>query len=218
MELQGGSGDIRDLLVNSCFVLPLAFAVWKFDDDEVFLSNKLKLMISAKQNCLEPYDFVKAMHHSFGSFLNTAVEKVDKAAARQSARNDYASPINILGEEFTLKLSFYAEKQLYVFTADNSKKPAVQNAKTNDAESELKTLLDALPVFIWQKDRNLKITYCNEAYAKALESSKDAVVRDNLKLIPSSKREGYSYQGVYASKARKFTEHVILGGARRLLS
>lgn len=211
MNFETNKGDFYNLLVDSSFILPLAFAVWKPQGDEVFISNKLKLMISATSNFLDPYDFVKIMQKSFGSFLNIAVEKISN---QQSARNDYISSINILGEAFSLKLSFNREKQIYVFSADNSKKQDSKNIV-----SELENILDTLPIYIWQKNKDLKLTYCNKAYASAVESSKDYVISNNIKLISQSRKDSvYVDQSLYSSKPKKINEHAIINGSRRLLS
>ncbi len=211
MNFETNTKDIRDILVDSSFILPISFAVWKLDGDEIFISNKLKLMISATSNFLNPYDFVKIMQRSFGSFLNIAVEKISN---QQSVRNDYISSINILGEEFSLKLSFNKEKQIYVFSADNSKK-----IDSKDEISEIEKILDALPIYVWQKNKDLKITYCNKAYANAMESSKDYIISNNIKLISPSKRDSvYVDQSLYSSKPKKIVEHVVINGSRRLLA
>ena len=210
MNLKSTTDDIRNLLAESSFILPFSFAIWRLGEDEVFLSNKLSLMISAGSNFLDAYNFVKMMHRTFGSFLNTAVDKIGDG----DRRKDFSSSVNILGEEFSLKLTFFKEKELYLFVADNSKK-----SDPKSVTLELEKILDSLPICVWQKNKDLKITYCNDAYAKALETNKEYVLLNNIKLIPPSRRRSiYVDQNLYSSKPKKALEHIVINGSRRLLS
>ncbi len=191
---------VQGLLTEIGAALPLAFAVWRSGEEEVFISDKLRSMLSADSNTPDAYTFVKLMRRKFGSFLNVAVEKIVAGADGYS---------NVLSNKnVDLKLTLY--KDIYLFTANDR--------STQNAALEMEKILDALPVYVWQKDRNLQITYCNEAYAKAVESNKEQAVANNVKLISSSKRGVYIDQSLYSSKPKKFTEHVVINGERRLLS
>jgi signal transduction histidine kinase len=210
MSFESNTRRIRNLLVDSSFILPIAYAVWEFQGDEVFVSDRLKQMLSYDSNFVDPYDFVKLMQKSFGSFLQTALKKISQD---YTDKLYYSSTINILGEDFVLKLLFNQDKQFYLLLIDNAKKSEI---KKND--SELEKILDALPVYVWQKDKDLKITYCNKAYASAVESTRDYVVANNIKLIsPSRKDSIYVDQSLYSSKPKKLNERVVINGERRLL-
>ena len=190
-----GSCDFQEVLTDIGPFLPLSFAVWKSGYDEVF---------------------VKSMQKVFGTFLNTAVEKIELG------RSDYSASVTASeGERYLLNLKFYVESKNYVFTImqENEKKDnARQNTNYKMDAAELAQILDHLPVYVWQKNRNLQITYCNESYAKALEASKDYVISNNVKLISVSRRGVYIDQSLYSTKPKKSTEHVVIKGARRLLS
>ncbi|MDR1391223.1 MAG: PAS-domain containing protein [Holosporales bacterium] len=211
MDLESEKENIYCLLTDSVVTLPLAFAVWKLQGDEVVVSNKLASMISADDNFVDPYEFVKLTTKMFNSFLNIAVEKVSDI---HSNKRDYSSTINLLGEDFFLKLSFNENKKFYIFIVENSK----ENDK-NNTSIEFEKILDALPVYVWQKNKDLKITYCNKAYANALESTPEHVISNNIKLIPISQKGSiYVDQSLYFSKLKKMSEHVVINGDRRLLA
>ena len=210
-----GTSDFQKVLTDVSPFLPLPFAVWKSGYDEVFVSDKLRIMLSVNQNIVDAYSFVKSMQKVFGTFLNTAVEKIELG------RTEYSASVALSeAKEYTLNLKFYAEKETYVFTVQETEKndDTHQKSASKIDASELDKILDFLPVYIWQKNRNLQVTYCNEAYAKALEASKDYVIANNVKLISASRRGVYVDQSLYSNKPKKSTEHVVINGSRRLLS
>lgn len=202
------NSNLTNLLFDSAIDFPIAFASWKLYGDEVFVSNRLRQILKVGSNILEPYDFVKNMQKTFGSFLNIAVEKISQS---DFYGNYYSSVINILGLEYSLKLSINREKQVYLFTLDSKAEKPQEN-------KDLEAILDSIPIYIWQKDKNLKITYCNKPYADALESTKENVIKNNIKLIPQSKNSVYVDHSLYLTKPKKLTEHVIINGSRRLVS
>lgn len=217
MNFRVETDTFLDLIANICPALPISFAVWRLGGDEVFISDKLCTTLSINQNIIDAYSFVKSMHEVFGSFLNVAVEKIERG------RKEYSSSATMSqNDEVLLNLKFYAEKKIYVFTTtkETGTKGSVSSKTTTNETNcfELDKILDILPIYVWQKDRNLQITYCNEAYAKALEASKEYVLSNNVKLISASRRGVYIDQSLYSTKPKKSTEHVIINGSRRLLS
>ena len=193
-----------DKLTDVMECLPFPFAMWKFGENDVFVSNSLGTIISVNSCRIDAYMFVKAMKKSFGSFLNTAVEKIE------IGEKHYSDKVIRENEEFLLNLEFFNGKGIYVLS--------VSKIEKQSENLDISGILDQLPVCIWQKDRNLRITYCNNAYANALETSKEDVISNNLKLISTSKRGIYIDQNLYSSQPKKFNEHVVLHGDRRLLS
>lgn len=200
------NSELTELLFNSIADLPIAFATWKMQGDQIFISERLKKILKTDKNILTPYEFVRNMQRTFGSFLNTSVEKV----SMPDFFGSYSSSINILGQEYNLKLSFNKIKQTYMFLLDN------KTEKNHD--NSFIDILDSLPIYVWQKDKDLKITYCNKPYADALESTKENVIKNNLKLVPQSKNSVYVDHSLYLTKPKKLTEHVIINGSRRLIS
>ena len=205
------NNKIFSLLANSSIVLPLSYGAWFSGGDEIFVSNKLKLLIGASENIIDPYHFVQLMQNIFGSFLNIAVEKV---TLDTNTCNEYSSTMkSASGELLNLKLVFDSKKMFYILLIDKAKDKDNFKEK-NDA---LTNIIDSIPLYIWQKDRDLRITYCNKKYSDALESTQSSVLANNLKLFSSSRKEGYIDQTLYSSKAKNFKEHTIIKGERRTL-
>lgn len=211
-----GAYDFQEVLADISPFLPISFAIWKSGNDEVFISEKLRTILSVKQNIIDAYSFVRSMQKLFGTFLNTAVEKIEQGRA------DYSASATLSEDtDYLLNLKFYAGRETYVFTAIQEflqKDNARRKSACEIDESELNRILDFLPMYVWQKNRNLQITYCNESYAKALEASKDYVISNNVRLISASRRGVYVDQSLYSTKPKKSREHVVINGSRRLLS
>ena len=49
--------------------------------------------------------------------------------------------------------------------------------------NKLQTTLDKLPILIWHRDQDQRITYCNLAYAAAVEADSQMVQREGIELI-----------------------------------
>ncbi len=180
-----GTSDFQKALTDISPFLPLSFAVWRSGCDDVFVSDKLRAVLSVKQNILDAYSFVKSMQKIFGVFLNTAVEKIEQG------RDEYSAFSTVSEDgECLLNLKFYEEKETYVFTLTREtirKDNAPRSSNYKMDVSELDKILDSLPIYVWQKNRNLQITYCNDSYAKALEASKDYVISNNMRETPFTK-------------------------------
>ncbi|MDR2598173.1 MAG: PAS-domain containing protein [Holosporales bacterium] len=193
--------------------LPFAFAVWIFDGEEILVSDRLKsfLRCPLSGSFLSPLQFVKLCKSSFGDFLNSAIEKIGSPDSSESVTEFMADYVHPNGGKYVLRLRFYPECKAYILLLDEQ--------KNNDSERILNYILDTLPLYIWQKDKNLRITYCNKTYADALETSKNSVIERNLNLLTTPKYNSFPSAGYnqHASKPKKFSEHVVINGERRFL-
>jgi PAS domain S-box-containing protein len=193
--------------------LPVAFAAWIFDGGEVLISGKLKIILRAADpgNFLPPIRFVRLCKASFGDFLTKAVDEISSSNTSREVieYSTVYSPAD--GGKITLRLLFYPEFKVYILVIDEQGSPS--------SDHVLHSILDSLPLYIWQKDRNLRVVYCNKTYSDALETSKDAVIEKNLNLLTTPKYNSFSSSGYNqnASKPKKFNEHVVINGERRFL-
>ena len=211
MGLDSRDRSVCDLLMNSGVVLPLAYGAWFFDSDEVFLSNKLKLILSAADNFLKPHEFVQCMKSTFGSFLNTAVEEV---ALSQSTRREYSSITKSKnGEDYHIRLVFDQKKSFYILLVEKSK----EDKKLKYSDSMFDNIMNAIPLYVWQKNIDSQITYCNKKYSDALETAADLVIENNLKLVSAPRSGAYINQNIYSSKPKTFKDHAVIKGKRHML-
>ncbi len=84
----------------------------------------------------------------------------------------------------------------------------------------LRTWLDALPMPLWRRSRDLTITDCNEAYARALDTTPQAVLEQNLPLLGRNKAQqarALAEQALANGEGKTEAHHVVIDGARQLL-
>ncbi|WP_419903268.1 ATP-binding protein [Kiloniella sp.] len=81
-------------------------------------------------------------------------------------------------------------------------------------------LLDNLPVPVWMRDDQLSLTYCNQAYAKAVDSSPSEVLERNMELMDRSKvsqAHNLAKKALETENLVREKHHAIISGERRLL-
>jgi signal transduction histidine kinase len=203
---------INDLLVNSSAILPIAYASWIFHGDEVFVSDKLSAIIDTTCNLVEPDAFVKLMRKVFGSFLDVAIEKISKPNA---IRNEYSSAMEIDSNCVTLKLIFDKSKQIYMFTVSDTLRK--NEKKAEQSLVEMKEILDNLPIYIWKKNKDSRMMYCNKMYANALGVTKECVTTNNMDLISPNENATVNRK-LCITKQQESVKSIVINGSRRLLS
>jgi signal transduction histidine kinase len=105
--------------------------------------------------------------------------------------------------------------------ADISKTRALEakHAAATASAAAARTLLEAVPVPVWRRDGNLKLIDCNEAYAKALDTSRPRALADGRELAPESGRDKALdlARGAAGGTPRTEEHHIVIGGSRRLI-
>lgn len=86
---------------------------------------------------------------------------------------------------------------------------------------EAQTLLDSLPFPIWKRRNDLGLAFCNTAYAKALDTTTEAVIQEQHELTSPTALSGsgrtLSENALSSGAAQSERRHVILAGKRRLM-
>jgi signal transduction histidine kinase len=83
----------------------------------------------------------------------------------------------------------------------------------------LRTTLEAIPVPVWRRDRNLALVDCNAAYAAALDTTRDTALSDRRELAPAIGR-GKALElarAAAAGETRTERQHIVVSGSRRLI-
>ena len=82
-------------------------------------------------------------------------------------------------------------------------------------------LLDALPVPIWRRDGDLSLVYCNLAYARAVDRSRERVLGEAVELPGTALAEtsrGLARRALAQGEDQSENHHVVIAGERRLLA
>ncbi|WP_434616263.1 PAS-domain containing protein [Azospirillum sp. B2RO_4] len=81
--------------------------------------------------------------------------------------------------------------------------------------AELQAMADALPVPVWMRDRSLRLSWCNRAYARAVDGDPDSVVTEGRELTAAGRALAErARSGGFAQSDRA---PVVIGTERRLL-
>ncbi len=91
-----------------------------------------------------------------------------------------------------------------------------------EAERSLReALLDALPIPVWLRDHSLKLSYCNAAYAGAVDRERETAVADSVELLDQAQGEpgqDLARKAREAGAAVTASHHAVIGGARRWMA
>ncbi|WP_244592900.1 PAS domain-containing sensor histidine kinase [Azospirillum palustre] len=81
--------------------------------------------------------------------------------------------------------------------------------------ADLQAMADALPLPVWMRDRSLRLSWCNLAYARAVDSDPDTVVAEGRELTATGRALAErARSGGFAQSDRA---PVVIGTERRLL-
>lgn len=177
-------------LVEYCLDLPLAFAVWQDQGDEVLISVKMQSLLKMSSSVVSSIGFVKGISSIFGNFLYDAVEKVSIA---QFTNRKYSTDIRTkYNKTYNVSLRYNIRTRIYIFTVVDIDTSS-DNDKLNTEYSLLKVknnvlneILDSIPMFIWYKNKNSKLLYCNKEYATIQNTTVSEAICNNKHLVKSS--------------------------------
>ncbi len=103
-----------------------------------------------------------------------------------------------------------------------------EHARLRGDIDDLQESLDALPHPVWIRDNEQKITWCNVAYAKAVDTPPSEIISQQKEIIsPSRKRKPSEKDMLFGAElaraaldkscAQVTKTHEVLGGSRRLI-
>ncbi len=84
----------------------------------------------------------------------------------------------------------------------------------------LARLLDGLPVPVWRRDPDLRLAYCNLAYARAVDESPAEAMSKAVELLGKAKSEAgraIATRALESGEVQSEAHHVVVEGSRRLL-
>ncbi|MDR1488626.1 MAG: PAS-domain containing protein [Holosporales bacterium] len=177
--------------------LPL-FALWGINllNDEVYISDGLRDFLKKSSNIITNKSFLSETKKLLGNFL-------DKSSVDITNRGEYQK---IIGD---YNIVFRYDKSTGVFTLYMIK-------LYNHPD-----ILDDLPIYVWERDDNLKIKYCNKKYADALNTDVKDVIDKNINLLSTDlnyyEQQSLERIAITTGKPQKKKKHIIIEGERKLL-
>ena len=158
--------EIYNKLIDFCLDIPIAFAIWENQSDVILVSSKMQSIIRSDSLIIYSLNFVKLIKPIFGNFLYDAVGKI---SSTQFSNGKYSTifktPYN---KVYSLILHYNMKSQIYIFTAldiTNNSNLIDKNNNSILQSNEIKVLneiLDKIPLYIWKRNKDSKITYTNK--------------------------------------------------------
>ena len=87
--------------------------------------------------------------------------------------------------------------------------------------TRLRAILDAIPVPVWQRRRDLALSYCNQAYAKVVERDVATAIAAGGELVAEMEQaeaRALADRAMAAGESLSADHHVVVEGERRLLN
>ncbi len=84
----------------------------------------------------------------------------------------------------------------------------------------LAAVLDALPLPVWRRAADGRLLYCNQTYARMVDTVPEAAVEHGIEIARGALGEngrGLALRALAAAAPQSESHHVVAGGARRLL-
>jgi signal transduction histidine kinase len=96
--------------------------------------------------------------------------------------------------------------------------------KTSDelkhSREKVRRALDSVPVPIWMRNAELELTWCNQAYSRAVDATRGEVIDQQIELVPggaSGRHKNMARRAVQTNSAQQYSKHIVIGGQRRLM-
>ncbi|HEU0218861.1 MAG TPA: ATP-binding protein [Stellaceae bacterium] len=189
---------------------PLAGFVWRADGDETALGS---LPESSTPSFAE---FRARLDSDRAARLTAAVE------ALRTTGGAFADTVSLAdGSAYAVTGRRAPSGDSVLWLSDISRTRAVEaaHALSQSTASAVRAMLEAMPVPVWRRDRNLALVDCNAAYAAALDTTREIALAEGRELASGSGRGKALELARAATAGKTLTEahHLVIDGARHLI-
>ncbi len=132
------------------------------------------------------------------------------------ARADSGRRLRVCGRRSLSPLGRGAIDALWLSDATE----AAADAAARRERDRLSSLLDSLPIAVWSRDADLRIDYCNEAYARAVDLTRDKALARAAEIGRGAIAEGgkaLARRAGALGTAQSESQHIVVAGQRRLM-
>ncbi|GHT90404.1 hypothetical protein FACS1894122_00540 [Alphaproteobacteria bacterium] len=220
----------RDLLCHYHSIMSLAdngWIAWSGENEYIGSSKKFRSFFDLRNNAtifigdiiaLVAREDAIQLSNLFGKMIRTGASfNITVLALANDRKIEInASKIAINGLETIILWGKDITKSFLEMQALRDQKAAVE--KTLE---EFRETLNVVPIPVWKRNGRLDITYCNKAYAEALDSSVEKILAQNLPLIPGNLfGQGHSLaeNAKKCNRMQAISQFAVVKGVRRKLS
>jgi signal transduction histidine kinase len=97
---------------------------------------------------------------------------------------------------------------------------AADAADLMQERDRLRAVLDALPLPVWRRSRDLALVDCNKAYAAAVDATADSAIADQREIaagVIAAAGKALADRAQASAGPQSESHHIVIGGARRLV-
>jgi signal transduction histidine kinase len=165
-----------------------------------------------------PFDrFLAGLDPADATRIGAAIEGLRQRGAALDAT--IATPA---GMAYTIEGRNTAHGETVLWLADDSPAHRAEASRAAAAAlaGGLRETLDAIPVPVWRRNRDMVLIDCNAAYATALDAPRDVVLGEGRELASANALGKVAAFAQAAAKGEPQSErrHVVIAGSRRLLA
>ncbi|MBI1259479.1 MAG: PAS domain-containing protein [Chloroflexi bacterium] len=231
-QLAGGSSNVRAekaRLEAFLDAVPGEYCGWAADGSVAYSEGFCKLLgIEAIKNI---HDIQTGLSTSDAAALEGLFQRLQEKGETFSLHvqdGERTRTLKLSGTRGTdtLREHHFSILWLEDITEDQKQKAELQNQhnQMRDERDQLQAALDQLPIPLWMRNGKTEITWCNRAYAHAIDSSPATVIAEQRELPLKTARKSNPEAGralaqaaLDKAAAQIAYGHIILGGARKLM-
>lgn len=224
---------LQGLLYN----IPAAWCSWHINEKHVTCSYEFRSILNLDHDANITVDdvigiftknafssFHKALQHlySFGGEFSLQIN-IDNPVEKEL--QIYGCVIHIDGNNYINTNN--RKKQLVMLSLQDVTKISLEQKKHNKVQQmqafELEiwnNFSNFVPMAFWARDFQGRISYCNQIYALALETTQARVIVENLELVVSNSKffpDKFAQLALQSREKQIIRQHTVLAGERRLL-
>ncbi|MFN4088921.1 MAG: ATP-binding protein [Alphaproteobacteria bacterium] len=206
---------------------PVAYIAWDRTGDDEYHSAGLPLLIGLHPTTAVSWNVLRGrLAPADGAMLEDAV------AALLQGGEPFATTVRTVDGERARAVSGMRADQgvrrmdvLWIADATAASAPAARFAADARALREERdrflTLLDAMPLPVWQRARDLSLAFCNRAYAAAVDAEAPAAAlvdgREIAAGLVDPSGRALAERAIRAGAPQSESHHIVVAGSRRFV-
>jgi signal transduction histidine kinase len=130
----------------------------------------------------------------------TSGERVLQVSGRRARGGDGSAPVDLL---------WFRDVTDYIAAI----------ATATRARNRLEAVLDNMPMPVWTRDADLRLTYCNEPYARIVDGTRESVIAEGIEIgggVIADNGKAVARRAQALGTAQSESQHLVVGGDRRL--
>lgn len=236
LDIFGGSSRLKSekaRLEAFLSAVPGEYCGWSNDGSVVYSSGFCEILGLKSIN--KPYDLHAALSPEDAAALESLFERLTSDGIPFTINTHTRDETRTLRLSGTKGQDLENEDHFFILWLEDMTSLKTASAVMEEEHSilrgdldNLQDVLDTLPDPVWLRDENQKITWCNIAYARAVDKAPSEVLEDQIEIIPPDRKKrpaekdlvfgpALAKKAIEAKNPEIIEVHEVLAGKRLLL-